>query len=130
MKILLLSILCLIAACADTKLLALEKDAQTSGDIRDYDDAAHYLANKSGVIAICRAALDIEKGRHKGYREEHCSRVLRESDKIKMAAMSWLTATESQQEKWFKRNPYEFRDMLNAIKDYDIIIRYVNDSKQ
>ena len=115
----------MIAACAETEQMALEKESRASDDIRDYADAAQYLAAKSGVIAICRAALEIDDGGQDGFETGKCGRVIQSSSQIRVAVSMWLNASASEQNRWFERHPYEFRDMLNAIKDYDRIEQFV-----
>ena len=122
MKFVCLALLCLITACADSESYALEQDREAPVIVRDYADAAAFLANKSGIIAVCRAALEIEGDRELGYRQEHCKRVLEQSAQIKEATLLWMSASKAEQDNWFIKNPYEFREMLNAIKDYDVIV--------
>lgn len=128
MRILLICLFFLLAGCAETEQLALERESTVSEEFQDYGDAAQYLSAKSGVIAICRAALEIDNGSLTGFETGRCGRVLKSSDHIRDAVLMWLNATESEQKRWFERYPYEYRDMLNAIKDYDRIVQFVSNS--
>ena len=121
-------VLCHLSACADTDLMALEKAQDANPDFQNYEEAAQYLADKSGVIAICRAALEIEKEKEKdlGYEQQHCGHVLEQSALIKQAASLWMSASKAEQNRWFEKNPYGFREMLNALSDYDTIVQHIH----
>ena len=127
MRILLLSLLIIAGGCADTERRALEKDTSVSHVLDNYHDAANYLAAKSGFIAICRASLEINNRGERGYERGQCGRVIEISGQIKEAVSIWRTASKLEQQQWFERHPYEFRDMQNAIIDYDAIVQFVAD---